>query len=326
MHDLSATPLPTIDDVLEAHRRIGPLVRRTPVRTDPGLDRALGCRVHLKCEQLQEIGAFKIRGAMNAVLRLRERGRFADVATHSSGNHGAAVAAAARHDGRGAVVVMPENSVEAKVRNVRRFGGEVVFCAANQAAREQGLERLVGEGLIPVHPYDQFEIIAGQGTVALEFLEQAPAMDTFIAPIGGGGLVSGCAIVCRDRRPDMQLLGVEPEGAAETAASLERGRRVLDWRPETIADGLRATVGALPFRVISQHLDGVLTVSEAGILAGMELLRDHLDMLVEPSSATVIAAILEHPGVFAGRAVGAVLTGGNVDESAFPPFAPRANG
>jgi len=208
---------------------------------------------------------------------------------------------------------MPEDSVPAKVENVRRFGGEVRLCPPGQRAREMGLQELVDQGLVPVHPYDDPDIIAGQGTAALELLDQVPDLDILITPVGGGGLIAGCAIVARHLDPGMRVFGAEPAGAADTAESLRRGERVTSWQPHTMADGLRALVGVLPFRVISSCVDAVLTVSEQGILAGMRLAWQHLGILIEPSSATVIAAIVEHPESFAGRHVGAILTGGNVD-------------
>jgi threonine dehydratase len=311
---------PTFEQIELAHRRIARHVVKTPVISDPALNRLLGCELFLKCENLQGIGAFKIRGATNAILSLRERGIGADVATHSSGNHGAAVAAAATLDGRRAVIVMPENAVEIKVRNVQRHGGEVHLCAASQAAREAGLEQLVEQGLIPIHPYDHHAIISGQGTATLELLRQQPGLDMLIAPVGGGGLIAGSAIAARRLAPDIRVLGAEPLGAADTAESLRRGERVKNWSPDTIADGLRALVGEFTFPLIRELVDEVLTVSEAGIIAGMEQVWRTLDMLIEPSSATVIAAIMEHPERFRGQSVGAIISGGNVDLKQFPQF------
>ncbi len=322
----AADAQPEFDDILAAYHRIHQHVRHTPVINDPQLDATLGCQLFCKCENQQEIGAFKIRGAMNAVLSLREQGITSDLATHSSGNHGAAVAAAARQDGRRAVVVMPENSLEAKVHNVRRFGGEVVFCKANQQARESGLQTLVDQGLVAVHPYDQHEIICGQGTAALELLEEHPELDILLAPVGGGGLIAGCAIAARHLRPEIRVLAAEPEGAADTAESLRRGERVTEWKPDTMADGLRAIVGRLPFQIIQQQVEAVLTVSENSILAGMELVWRHFGMLIEPSSATVIAAMVQYPENFSGCKVGVIFTGGNVDPLTFPELKPREPG
>ena len=304
---------PDFQRIQAAHERIRRHIIRTPVVNSPELDRILGCQLYCKCENLQGIGAFKIRGATNAVLRLRERGITSDVATHSSGNHGAALAAAATLDGRQAVVVMPDDCVSAKVHNVRRHGGEVRFCAASQQAREEGLARLVERGMVPVHPYDDGDIICGQGTAALELLKQQPDIDILLAPVGGGGLMAGSAIVARHLRPDMEVIAAEPQGAADTAESMRQGKRVERWQPNTMADGLRALVGALTFPIILDLVDAVLTVQEDNLLVGMKQVKDHLDMLIEPSSATVIAAILEQPERFAGRKVGAIITGGNVE-------------
>ena len=304
---------PDFQRIQAAHERIQRHIIRTPVVNSPELDRILGCQLYCKCENLQGMGAFKIRGATNAVLRLRERGIASDVATHSSGNHGAALAAAATLDGRQAVVVMPDDCVSAKVHNVRRHGGEVRFCAASQQAREEGLARLVEGGMVPVHPYDDEDIICGQGTAALELLKQQPDIDILLAPVGGGGLMAGSAIVARHLRPDMEVIAAEPQGAADTAESMRQGKRVERWQPNTMADGLRALVGALTFPIILDLVDAVLTVQEDNLLVGMKQVNDHLDMLIEPSSATVIAAILEQPDRFAGRKVGAIITGGNVE-------------
>ena len=195
-----------------ARARIARLVRETPVVSSADLDKQLGCRLYCKCENLQATGSFKLRGALNAVLRLREAGIAEDVATHSSGNHGAALALAAHHDGRKAHVVMPENSVTSKVRNVRRHHGEIVFCAPTHQAREAGLDRLVRLGLVPVHPYDHPDIISGQGTAALELLHQQEDLDVLMTPVGGGGLISGTAIVARALRPGISVMGAEPAG------------------------------------------------------------------------------------------------------------------
>jgi threonine dehydratase len=325
MNHATEPALPAFEDVFAARQRIGRLVRNTPVVSNPDLDKQLGCQLFCKCENLQATGAFKLRGALNAVLRLRELGITEDVATHSSGNHGAALAFAAYHDGRKAHVVMPDNSVEAKVGNVRRNGGEILFCAPTHESREAGLDRLIRQGLLPIHPYDHPDIISGQGTVALEFLEQQPGLQVLMAPVGGGGLISGSAIAARHLDPGIRILAAEPAGAADTAESMRRGSRVTAWQPETIADGLRAIVGEMTFRIIRDKVDAVLTVSEAGIMEGMELVWRHLEMLIEPSSATVITAVREHPEVFAGKAVGVIFSGGNVNTADFPQFSGRAN-
>jgi threonine dehydratase len=306
----SASPVPDAADIHLAHARIRSQSRVTPVINDLGLDAILGCRLFCKCENLQRTGAFKFRGAANAIARLSEDGTAGDVATHSSGNHGAALALAARLDGRTAHVVMPENSSRVKIDAVRAFGGTIHFCAPTNEARATALEKLVRQGMIPVHPYDNADIIAGQGTAALELEQAVPALEQVITPIGGGGLISGTAIATRAW--GVSVYGVEPAGAADTVASLQRGEIVTSIRPETIADGLRAIVGQRNFRVIRDHVKRVLTVSDDEIRAAMTLAWQTLRLVIEPSSATVIAAIAKHPELFGGHKVGAIISGGNI--------------
>ena len=310
MNPESRLKLPDLEDVHLASVRIRGRTRATPVVNDSSLDDALGCRLHCKCENLQRTGSFKFRGACNAVARLGENGQRGDVATHSSGNHGAALALAATLEGRVAHVVMPENSSPLKIEAVRKFGGRVHFCAPTNAARAEALERLVDAGLIPVHPYDHEDIIAGQGTAALELRQELPALDTVITPLGGGGLVSGTAIVCES--VGIPVFGVEPEGASDTVASLAEGRIIDEFHPETIADGLRAIVGVRNFDIVRSRVKRVLTVSDDEIREAMVLIWQTLRLLIEPSSATVIAAIRRHRETFEGRKVGAILSGGNI--------------
>jgi threonine dehydratase len=321
---MTTTPnIPELGDIQRAHRRIEKQVLNTPVERPPELERLLGCQLWLKCDHLQPTGAFKLRGASNAVACLEERGIPGDVATHSSGNHGAALAWAARAAGRRARVVMPENAVPAKIDAVRRFGGEVLLCAPGQAPREAGLAELVSQGCIPVPPYDHPDIIAGQGTAALELLEAAPDLDVLVTPVGGGGLLAGCAIAAQGIKPGIQIIGAEPAGAADTAASLERGARVAAWEPDTVADGLRALVGVSNFAVIEERVRAVLLADDEAIIAAMRLALETAGLRLEPSAAVALAVIREHPEVFAGRRVGVVLTGGNIDFGRFPWLAPE---
>lgn len=303
--------IPDIADIHLAQARIRAQVRLTPVVNDSGLDDALGCRLYCKCENLQRTGAFKFRGASNAIARLRESGNEGNVATHSSGNHGAALALAARLDGRSAHVVMPENSSRMKIEAVREYGGHVHFCAPTNEARAAELEKLVEAGMIPIHPYDNADIIAGQGTAALELEQAVPALEQVITPIGGGGLISGTAIAVRAW--GVAVYGVEPEGAADTVASLQQRAIVDSFKPDTIADGLRAIVGRRNFQVIRQEVRQVLTVSDDDIREAMLLAWRTLRLLIEPSSATVIAAVRNHTELFGGRKVGAIISGGNID-------------
>jgi len=318
MNAKAADQIPDIADIFSAKQRIGGEIRVTPVLSDPQLNAELGCQLWLKCENLQHTGAFKFRGASNAVALLDEQGRPGDVATHSSGNHGAALALAARSRNRRAWVVMPENSVITKVEAVRRNGGEIVFCQSNQQAREIGLADLVARGCIPIPPYDHGHIICGQGTAVMEMSEQIPGLDIIIAPVGGGGLISGSAIAARALIPNIKVIGAEPEGAADTALSLSQGKRVDQFPVDTIADGLRAIVGVLNFAIIHDNVDKVITVSEDGIVEAMALVWQRFRMLIEPSSATVVAAILASPEFFSGQCVGAIISGGNVDIEHLP--------
>ena len=311
MHPESTSDIPDLADIHLARARIDEWVRATPVLNDPGLDAILGCKLFCKCENLQRTGSFKFRGASNAVLKLREDGIEGDVATHSSGNHGAALALAASLDSRRAHVVMPENSVPMKIEAVKRNGGIVYFCAATHESREEELGKLTETGKIPVHPYDFADIIAGQGTAAIELLQEVPSLDMVITPVGGGGLISGTAIAARSR--GARVYGVEPEGAADTVTSLAQGYRVDTWKADTIADGLRAVVGVRNFSVIQSEVARVVTVSDDDIRRAMLLFWQELRMAIEPSSATVIAAICKYPEVFAGRKVGAIISGGNLD-------------
>ncbi len=302
--------IPDISDVHLAHARIRQQLRITPVLSDPLLDEAMRCRLYCKCENLQRTGAFKFRGACNAIASLREDGIAGDVATHSSGNHGAALALAAHLDGRTAHVVMPEDSSRMKIEAVKKYGGQVHFCAPTNDSRAEELQKLVQAGLLPIHPYDDARIIAGQGTSALELEQGVPTLDQVITPLGGGGLVSGTAIVTRDWGVD--VFCVEPEGAADTVASLQQGEIIKRFTPDTIADGLRAIVGVRNFLVIRNEVSRVLTVSDNDIRDSMILFWQKLKMLIEPSSATVIAAVRNHPEIFEGKKVGAVISGGNI--------------
>jgi len=310
MNSETILDIPDTADIHLAHARIRKQIRMTPVISDPALDEALGCNLFCKCENLQRTGAFKFRGASNAIARLREMGETGDVATHSSGNHGAALALAARLVGITAHVVMPDNSSPMKIEAVRSYGGQIHFCAPTNQSRIDELEKLVADGMIPVHPYDNVDIIAGQGTAALELEQEVPSLEQIITPLGGGGLVSGTAIATQAWGVD--VYAVEPEGAADTVVSLQQGEIVDSYEPDTIADGLRAIVGIRNFRIIQDQVKQVLTVSDDEIRGAMELFWHRTRLLIEPSSATVIAAIANHPDLFAGRKIGAIISGGNI--------------
>jgi threonine dehydratase len=272
-----------------------------------------------KCEHLQRGGAFKFRGACNAVWALSDAQAAHGVVTHSSGNHGNALALAAATRGIAAHVVVPEGAVRAKVEAIERAGAILHRCAPTQAAREaKCAEVQAATGAELVHPYADTRVMAGQGTVALELLQQAPELDALITPVGGGGLASGVAIAAHAIHPDMALFGAEPQGADDAAQSLARGKRVTDVVPDTLCDGLRALVGVSNLDALQQHQVQLITVSDSEVIAAMRLIWTELKQVVEVSSATVLAAILQQPGRFAGRRVGVVLTGGNVDLDALP--------
>ncbi len=323
---MTATKLPTFEDLQTAHVRIQQRVQRTPVAQYPALDQKFGCQLLLKCEQQQPMGAFKLRGASNAVARLEEEGRAGDLATHSSGNHGAALAMAAAQAGRQAKVVMPANAVPLKMEAVRRYGGEVIVCEPNQNAREAGLAKLVAEGLIAVPPYDDGDIIAGQGTAAIELYQQASEpLDDLVVPVGGGGLLAGCALASRALSPHTRIIGAEPAGAADTASSLASGVRAESWQPDTIADGLRAVIGVRNFALIQAHVDEVLLADDRAIIDAMRLAYELAQLRLEPSAAVALAVIGGAPERFQGRRVGVLLTGGNVDTELFPWLDPMGD-
>jgi len=311
--------LPCFDDVLDAAARIAPHARVTPVLTSATLDALTGATLFLKGEHLQRSGAFKFRGACNAVWALDDRQAAAGVVTHSSGNHGGALALAARTRGIACHVVVPEGAVEAKLASIQRYGAILHRCAPTIAAREAMCAQVQAEtGAHLVHPYTNSQVIAGQGTAALELLSAAGALDAVVTPVGGGGLASGTALSVSARAPGAQLWLAEPEGAADTARSMAAGRLQLDFTPDTICDGLRGTLGAPNFDLLRRHHARVATVSDAQTLATMRLLWQVTKQTVEPSSAIALALVLAQPQHFAGKRVGIVLSGGNVDLDALP--------
>lgn len=311
---------PETADVLIAATRIAGRVHRTPVASSRQLDALTGARVSLKCEQLQRIGAFKIRGATNAVLALSPDAARRGVLTHSSGNHGQALALAARERGIPATVVMPKNSAAVKKAAVEGYGARVVESEPGSAAREALTAQLAAEsGATVIHPYDHFDVIAGQGTAALELLAEHPELEILIAPIGGGGLLAGTALAADAGAARTLVYGAEPAAADDAAQSLAAGRIVTRNDNATMADGLRtAAVGRLVFPILQRRVAGILTVSEAEIVHAMRFVWERLKLLIEPSSAVAVAAILKHRELFQGRAVGVILTGGNVDLDHLP--------
>jgi len=317
--DGSPVHLPSFTDVLAAAARIAPHAHATPVLRARTLDDLAGCTLHFKAEHLQRGGAFKFRGACNAVWALPADLAARGVVTHSSGNHGAALALAARTRGIACHVVVPEGAVAAKLAAIEAYGAILHRCAPTIAAREAAaaeVQRATGATL--VHPYTDPQVIAGQGTAALELLNACEPLDALVVPVGGGGLASGCALALAALAPRCTLFLAEPAGAAETAASLARGERVTEFVPDTVCDGLRGTLGAPNFAVLHAHRAQALVVDDRDTLAAMKLLWTRTKQLVEPSSAIAFAAVLRHRERFAGKRVGIVLSGGNVDLDALP--------
>lgn len=310
----------TLADITTAAARIATHVRRTPVVASEHLDAVHGARLLFKCENLQAMGAFKARGAANAVFCLTDAEAARGVVTHSSGNHGAAVARAARLRGIAGTVVMPRNAPSTKVRNVERYGAAVVFCAPSLAAREAECARLSAEtGARLVHPFDDFAVMAGQGTAALELLQDHPGLDLLLVPVGGGGLLAGTAVAAKALRPGIQVVGVEPAGAGDAAESFRRRERVPWPRVETIADGLRTNcIGERNLPLLLAHADAILTVPEDAIVTAMRTLWEELKLVIEPSCAVPFAAIQAGRLDIRGRNVGVILTGGNVDLDRLP--------
>jgi threonine dehydratase len=309
----------TLEDIRAAQKRIAGRVLRTPVIENAQIDAACGAKLHFKCENLQEIGAFKARGASNAIFARSADELKAGVVTHSSGNHGTAVASAARLRGVSARVVMPRNASAAKLAAVRAYGGEVTLCEPTVAAREAATAQIVAEtGALFIHPYDDPDVIAGQGTIALELLEQVPQLQWLLCPIGGGGLTSGLAVAIKGLRPDIKVVAVEPAGADDAYRSFTSGTLAPPAPTATIADGLRGALSARTFALIRANVDAIVTVDEPAIVAAMRELWQRLRIIVEPSSAVAFAAVRERKLDLQGAHVGIVLTGGNVDLDALP--------
>jgi threonine dehydratase len=309
---------PTLEEVRQAAARIRLHVRRTPVLTSALLDRESGAQLFFKCENFQKVGAFKSRGACNAVFSLTEADARRGVATHSSGNHAAALARAAGLRGLAAHIVMPRNSPPPKQQAVAGYGGRIVLCEPTLAARESACAAIIAStGATLIHPYNDDRIIAGQATAALELLEEVPDLDLVLAPVGGGGLLSGTSIAVKGLRPATRVFGAEPAQADDAAKSLQAGR-IVNQPANTIADGLRTMLGDRTFPILQAHVDGILTVSETGIIAAMRRLWQIMKIVVEPSGAVPLAAVDEHAALFAGRRVGIILSGGNVDLDTLP--------
>ncbi len=301
------------ESIQEAHERIKPFIHQTPVLTSATLNNFSGAELFFKCENFQKIGAFKIRGGMNASLSLPKDQLQNGLATHSSGNHAQAIAYAARELKTKAFIVMPENSPQVKVDAVRGYGAEITFCENNQQAREATLQSIVEKtGAAFIHPYNDERVITGQATCAKELLEKIPGLDTIVAPVGGGGLLSGTSLSAH-YFSSAKVYAAEPEGAADAVLSFRSGKIETAPFVKTIADGLLTKLGDKTFPIIQQYVTDILTVNDTEIIAAMKLVYERMKIVIEPSSAVTLAAVLKNKDVFAGKKVGIIFSGGNVD-------------
>ena len=311
--------IPTYDDMLTAHARIKPYIHRTPVRTSDFLNELTGAQLFFKCENFQEPGAFKVRGASNAVFGLDDAQAKMGVATHSSGNHASCLSYAANRRRIPCNVVMPSTAPQAKKDTVRRYGGQITECEPSTTSREETFAKVqAATGGNFVHPYNDPRVIAGQGTCAKEFIEQTDGLEVVMAPIGGGGMISGTCLTLSNLAPEVQVIAAEPEQADDAYRSFKAGYIIADDAPKTIADGLLVPLKDLTWHFVSKHVTDILTASEEDIIDAMKLTWKHLRIVMEASSAVPLATILKNKDRFAGKRVGIIITGGNVDLDILP--------
>lgn len=309
----------TLTDIQQAAERIRPFAHRTPVLTNESLNQRVGAQVFLKCENMQKVGAFKFRGACNAVYSLSDEEAAHGVVTHSSGNHAQALALAARLRGIPAYIVMPDNAPQVKKDAVAGYGGQITFCEPTLEARESTMEGIrLDTGATVVHPYNDERVIAGQGTAALELLDSIPDLDVVIAPVGGGGLLSGTSIAAKGLKPGIRVIAAEPEMADDAYRSMREGRIVPSENPKTIADGLLTSLGTLTFPIIQQNVEQIVTVSERGIIEAMKFVWERAKIIIEPSAAVAVGVLWERKIELSGLKVGVILSGGNVDLGKLP--------
>jgi len=311
--------IPDIDNIMEAYERIKLLVNHTPIISCASLNKLLDAELYFKCENFQKVGAFKYRGASNAVQSMNLKDQKRGFATHSSGNHAAALALAAAKVNAKAYVVMPENAPQVKKEAVKSYGAEITYCEPTLAARENTLNEVIEKtGANFIHPYNNPLVIAGQGTVAVEFFEEMKDLDIIIAPVGGGGLLSGTAIASKYLNPKTFVFGAEPEMANDAFQSFNSKILVPSVSPKTIADGLLSSLGDITFPIIMAKVDKIFTASELSIISAMRMIWERMKIVVEPSSAVPLAAMLENKEIFKGKKIGIIISGGNVDLSNLP--------
>ena len=310
---------PTISDIKAAAERIEPYAHRTPVFQSGWFNKQAGAELFFKCENFQKVGAFKFRGACNAIMKLPDSEGKKGIITHSSGNHAQAVALAARMNGYKATIVMPKNSPSVKVNAVREYGAEIVFCENTIQSREVTAQTIIQKtGATFIHPYNHPDVIAGQGTAAVEFLDEVPDLDLILVPVGGGGLISGTAITTKNINPAIKVIGAEPELADDAFRSFHSGTIEPVLRTDTVADGLRTSLGTLTFPVIREYVDDIVTVSETSIIREMRNIWERMKMIIEPSCAVPVAACMDEKVKIKGKKVGIIITGGNVDLDNLP--------
>jgi len=310
---------PTFSDIQKAHERIQEYAHITPVLNSTQVNEKVGGNIFFKCENFQKVGAFKFRGGSNAIFSLTDEEASNGVATHSSGNHAQAVALAAKLRGIPAYVVMPENAPKVKVKAVKGYGAEVTFCESTLDARETTLEKVVEKtGATFIHPYNDARIIAGQGTAAIELLKEHPELDIILAPVGGGGLLSGTALAAKSIKPEIKVIGTEPANADDAYRSFKKGELIPVKNPDTIADGLRTSLGELPFTLIQEYVDDIVTVPEDSIVEAMRYIWERMNMIIESSCAVPVAAVFDGKVDVKGKKVGIIITGGNVDLDNLP--------
>jgi len=319
MNNHRVNSIPDIETIRRSAQRIKPFINRTPVLTCRSLNQMVNAELFFKCENFQKVGAFKFRGATNAVLSLSEKEAERGVATHSSGNHAQALSLAAKNRGIKAHIVMPENSSKVKIRAVEGYGGHIIFCEPTLQAREETLTRVVEKtGAIFIHPYNDYQVIAGQGTAALELLDEVKNLDVVMAPVGGGGLLSGTALTVSSISPSTEIIGVEPDGADDAYRSFKEGKIIPSINPKTIADGLLTSLGDETFPIIRKYVHQIVTVSEEAIISSMRLIWERMKIVIEPSSAVPFGALLENKIDVKGKRVGIIISGGNVDLDKLP--------
>lgn len=306
--------IPDYNDIVAAHKRIRPFIHHTPIMTSRNINQIAGCEIYFKCENFQKVGAFKYRGATNAILSLSNDEAVKGVATHSSGNHAQALALAANVNGINATIVMPNNAPKVKIDAVKSYGAKIIFCEPTLQARESTLnEVLDNEGCTFIHPYQNFNVICGQGTAAKELIEDNQELDYVLAPVGGGGLLSGTAITTKSISPKSKVIACEPLGADDAYKSFYAGKLIPQTNPNTVCDGLLTSLGELNFIIISKNVDEILTVDDNEIIAAMKLVWQRMKIIIEPSSAVPLAVVLKNKEKFAGKKVGIIISGGNVD-------------